>query len=73
MISGIFTFVGDIIQAIRQDAPQTGATANKKLSYLRHLDALEERINTLLFIDQPCAQKCILDTRKFVEVRNVTS
>ncbi|KAG0628922.1 hypothetical protein M758_1G062800 [Ceratodon purpureus] len=54
-------------EAICQDAPQSGTTANKKLSYLRHLDAIEERMNTLLFIDRPCAQKYIMDTRKFVE------
>jgi hypothetical protein len=73
MISDIFMFVGEITQAICNDAPQSGTTANKKLSYLRHLDVLEERMNTLLFIDQPCAQKCILDTRKFVEVSNAIS
>lgn len=73
MLSDMFTFVGVVIQAICKDAPESGTTANKKLSYLRHLDALEERMNTLLFIDQPCAQKCIMDTRKFVEVSNVTS
>ena len=73
MLSDMCMFVGEVIQAICQDAPQSGTTANKKLSYLRHLDAIEERMNTLLFIDRPCAQKYIMDTRKFVEVSNATS
>lgn len=68
----MFTFVGEMIQAICEDAPQSETIANK-LSYLSHLNALEERISTLLFIDQPCAQKCILDTRKFIEVSDVLS
>jgi hypothetical protein len=63
-----FMSVGDIIQEIRRDAPQKGTTANKKSGYLRRLDALEERMSSILSIDHPCAQKCIMDTRHFVEV-----
>lgn len=44
----------------------------KKSSYLRRLDALEERMSSILTVDHPCAQKCIVDTRNFVEVSDGT-
>ncbi|XP_024370737.1 kinesin-like protein KIN-14A isoform X3 [Physcomitrium patens] len=56
---------------MRKDAPEGRSTANKKLSYLKHLDALEERMSTLLSIDYPCAQRCITDARRFVELLEV--
>lgn len=54
-------------EEIYRDAPHGTTTVNKKMTYLRRLDALEERMSTLLSIDQPCANKCIMDARKFVE------
>lgn len=57
-----------LLQEIYRDAPHGTTTVNKKMTYLRRLDALEERMSTLLSIDQPCANKCIMDARKFVEV-----
>lgn len=58
------------MQEICKDAPERETTASKKLSYFRRLDALEDRISSLVLIDQSCARKCILDTRKLVKVSN---
>jgi hypothetical protein len=55
-------------QEIQKESQQKATTANKKVGYLRRLDALEERMSTLLSVDHPSAQKCILETRGFVEV-----
>ncbi|KAG0578552.1 hypothetical protein M758_4G028600 [Ceratodon purpureus] len=54
-------------EEIRKDSPQGVTTATKKTSYLRRLDALEERMSSVLSIDHPCAQKCIVDMRNYVE------
>lgn len=56
------------IQEIQKESQQKATTANMKMGYLRRLDGLEERMSTLLSVDHPSAQKCILEARDFVEV-----
>lgn len=60
--------IKSLTQEMQKELRQKGTTANKKMGYLRRLDGLEERMSTLLSVDHPAAQKCILETRDFVEV-----
>ena len=57
---------------MRQSSVRT-LTRSKKKAMLASLDALTERMPSLLDIDHPCAQRQITDARRMVEVKHCTT